>query len=189
MTDTELLTDMIFGIDGAFVSKGEIDNEKKTCRPVYKPANWILSLLGRTKRYPIDIPLNCLIRCDMNVKYRGQFQTNWVIMPWDGCKEISMDDTVFGQLGRSMDDEVEKGNFREDLFYRLNVITLQLPPLRERKEDIPHLCAHFLAQLNVKMNLQIEEIAPDAMAILLGRDWKGKPFRHSRRLFRYFLHR
>lgn len=91
-----------------------------------------------------------------------------------GCLTTKKINTrVITATAKNMEQEVEKGNFREDLFYRLNVITLQLPPLRDRKEDIPHLCTHFLTQLNEKMNLQIEGIAPDAMAILLGRDWKG----------------
>jgi two-component system response regulator AtoC len=95
------------------------------------------------------------------------------IRPLGSVKTKKINTRVITATAKNMDEEVEQGNFREDLLYRLNVLTLRLPPLRERKEDIPHLCAHFLAQLNKKMDLQIEAVSPDAMTILLGRDWKG----------------
>jgi len=95
------------------------------------------------------------------------------IRPVGSVKTKKIDTRVITATAKKLEEEVTQGNFREDLFYRLNVITLQLPPLRERKEDIPYLCAHFLTVLNQKMGLQIEEIAPEAMTVLLGRDWKG----------------
>ncbi len=95
------------------------------------------------------------------------------IRPLGSVKTKKINTRVITATAKNMDEEVEQGNFREDLLYRLNVLTLQLPPLRERKEDIPQLCTHFLTQLNEKMNLQIEAVAPEAMTILLGRDWKG----------------
>lgn len=95
------------------------------------------------------------------------------IRPLGSVKTKKINTRVITATAKDMDEEVEKGNFREDLLYRLNVLTLQLPPLRERKEDIPHLCAHFLTQLNQKMGLQIEAVSPEAMTILLSRDWKG----------------
>ena len=95
------------------------------------------------------------------------------IRPLGSVKTKKINTRVITATAKNMDEEVEKGNFREDLLYRLNVLTLQLPPLRERKEDIPHLCAHFLTQLNQKMGLQIEAVSPEALIILLSRDWKG----------------
>jgi len=80
---------------------------------------------------------------------------------------------VITATARDMEKEVMEGRFREDLLYRLNVLTLHLPPLRERKEDIPHLCTHFLDMLNKKMDLNIKEVSSESMGILLGRDWKG----------------
>ena len=95
------------------------------------------------------------------------------IRPVGSVKTKKIDTRVITATAKNLEEQVALGNFREDLFYRLNVITLQLPPLRERKEDIPYLCAHFLTVLNQKMGLQIEEITPEAMTVLLGRDWKG----------------
>jgi two-component system response regulator AtoC len=95
------------------------------------------------------------------------------IRPVGSVKTQKIDTRVITATAKNLEEEVTQGNFREDLFYRLNVITLQLPPLRERKEDIPYLCAHFLTMLNSKMDLEIEEVAPEAMTVLLGRDWKG----------------
>jgi two-component system, NtrC family, response regulator AtoC len=95
------------------------------------------------------------------------------IRPVGSVKTKKINVRVITATAKDMEQEVVEGRFREDLFYRLNVITLQLPPLRERKEDIPQLCSHFLSMLNKKMNLTIEDVSPDAMGILLGQDWKG----------------
>lgn len=95
------------------------------------------------------------------------------IRPVGSVKTKKINTRVITATAKNLEEQVTLGQFREDLFYRLNVITLQLPPLRERKEDIPYLCAHFLTVLNQKMGLHIEEIAPEAMTVLLGRDWKG----------------
>lgn len=95
------------------------------------------------------------------------------IRPVGSVKSRNTNVRVITATAKDMDKEVADGNFREDLFYRLNVLTLKLPPLRERREDIPHLCSHFLTMLNTKMQLNVEGITSEAMAILLGRDWKG----------------
>ena len=95
------------------------------------------------------------------------------IRPVGSVKTRKINTRVITATAKNLEEEVNAGNFREDLFYRLNVITLQLPPLRERKEDIPQLCAHFLTLLNKKMHLQIEGISSEAMTLLLERDWKG----------------
>ena len=95
------------------------------------------------------------------------------IRPVGSVKSKKINARVITATARNMDQEVAEGRFREDLLYRLNVLTLHLPPLRERKEDIPYLCAHFLTMLNKKMNLSIKRVSSDAMGILLGREWKG----------------
>ncbi len=95
------------------------------------------------------------------------------IRPVGSVKTKSTNVRVITATAKDMEREVEEGRFREDLFYRLNVLTLHLPPLRERKEDIPHLCTHFLTMLNKKMNLSIESVSQEAMGVLLSRDWRG----------------
>lgn len=74
---------------------------------------------------------------------------------------------------KDLSSEIEKGNFREDLYYRLNVLPLQLPPLRERKEDIPLLVGHFIKKFNQRMGVAIETIDTDALSLLLHYDWPG----------------
>ncbi len=95
------------------------------------------------------------------------------IRPVGNVKSRKINTRVITATAKKMDQEVAEGRFREDLLYRLNVLTLHLPPLRERKEDIPHLCVHFLSMLNKKMNLNIKRVSSDAMGILLGQEWKG----------------
>ncbi|MDP1534822.1 MAG: two-component system response regulator GlrR, partial [Rubrivivax sp.] len=68
---------------------------------------------------------------------------------------------------------IVSGEFREDLYYRLNVVTLTLPPLRERREDIPLLARHFLAALTEKYRRRIHGFAPDALDMLTAADWPG----------------
>jgi two-component system response regulator HydG len=68
---------------------------------------------------------------------------------------------------------VEKGTLREDLYFRLNVISFALPPLRERKDDIPLLVQHFLAEFNQKHGLNVEAVRDDAMRLLKRYSWPG----------------
>jgi len=95
------------------------------------------------------------------------------IRPVGSVKTRKINSRIITATAKDMEQEVEDGKFREDLFYRLNVLTLKLPPLRDRKEDIPRLCSHFLNMLNKKMHLAIEYVSADAMGILLSREWKG----------------
>jgi len=74
---------------------------------------------------------------------------------------------------RDLEEEVQKGTFREDLFYRLHVIPVNLPPLRERKSDIPILIAHFLEQFNRMKNKQAEGVSDEAMEVTVRYSWPG----------------
>jgi two-component system, NtrC family, response regulator AtoC len=74
---------------------------------------------------------------------------------------------------RDLTEEVKAGRFREDLFYRLNVMTVKIPPLRERPEDIPVLVEHFLQRCNTKLHTAVRGVEPDAMKLLVDYAWPG----------------
>ena len=80
---------------------------------------------------------------------------------------------VVAATNKNLPEEVEAGRFREDLFYRLNVISLQMPPLRDRPEDIPMLAGHFLKQAVEKNGLEPKKLAPAAMRLLVEQKWAG----------------
>lgn len=90
-----------------------------------------------------------------------------------GEKEISVNVRVLAATNRNLEDEVAKGNFREDLYYRLNVAKVIIPPLRERKEDIALLAYSFLKEFEVKFNQRIKGIDKDALQFLEQQYWKG----------------
>jgi sigma-54 specific flagellar transcriptional regulator A len=90
-----------------------------------------------------------------------------------GTKTTKVDVRIIAATHRNLEEEVKKGNFREDLFFRLHVIPLDLPPLRERKSDIPILIAHFLRQFNKIKNKQLEGISKEAMEVTMRYSWPG----------------
>ena len=80
---------------------------------------------------------------------------------------------VIAATNKDLDKAIAAGEFREDLFYRLSVIPIHLPPLRERREDIPLMARAFLERFRKTMEKPIEGIAPDAMGLLEAYDWPG----------------
>ena len=84
-----------------------------------------------------------------------------------------MDVRVLAATNRDLELMMLGGDFREDLYYRLKVVDLHLPPLRERKEDLPELVGLFIRQNNLRMGLNITDITPRAMQALLEYDWPG----------------
>ncbi len=90
-----------------------------------------------------------------------------------GAKTIKVDVRIVAATHRDLSDEVQKGNFREDLYYRLYVIPLMLPSLRDRKSDIPFLISHFLAQFNQKNDRSVQKIADEALDMMRGYAWPG----------------
>jgi two-component system response regulator AtoC len=84
-----------------------------------------------------------------------------------------VDVRVLAATARDLEEEVKAGRFREDLFYRLNVIRLHVPPLRERLEDIPLLCTHLLGRIADKFGKEPLDLAPAALGILLRHHWPG----------------
>ncbi len=86
---------------------------------------------------------------------------------------VTVDARVIAATNKDLEDEISKGNFREDLFYRLNVIPFYVPPLRERKEDIPQLTRYFLREFSNKYDRRQKEIADDALDALVRYSWPG----------------
>jgi DNA-binding NtrC family response regulator len=94
-------------------------------------------------------------------------------MPVGGTKQKKVDVRIIAATNRNLEEMVKRGTFREDLYYRLNVVSLQLPPLRERVGDIPLLVQFFLSKMATKLKHDIKSISPDAMTALEAFAWPG----------------
>ena len=90
-----------------------------------------------------------------------------------GTEEISMDVRVIAATNKNVPEEVKAGRFRDDLYYRLNVIEIRIPPLRERREDIPLVAEHFVQRIASELGKDIGGISGDALNILIDYDWPG----------------
>jgi transcriptional regulator with PAS, ATPase and Fis domain len=90
-----------------------------------------------------------------------------------GTKDISVNVQVVASTNRNLEQAVREGKFREDLFYRLSVIPILIPPLRERKEDIPVLVDHFIQRYNVQFRKNVKGITPDGLKLLMAYPWPG----------------
>jgi len=90
-----------------------------------------------------------------------------------GQETLAVDARVLAASNRNLEEEVAHGTFREDLYYRLNVVTLHVPPLRDRREDIPTLAEYFVAKFATKNNRQVSGITPRCMTLLLNYPWPG----------------
>ena len=90
-----------------------------------------------------------------------------------GLEDIELDVRVIAATNRNLERAIAQGQFREDLFYRLNVMQIVIPPLRERREDIPALCDYYLDYYNKSFAKNIERVEPDFMRELILYDWKG----------------
>ncbi|HNR13349.1 MAG TPA: sigma-54 dependent transcriptional regulator [Thermodesulfobacteriota bacterium] len=90
-----------------------------------------------------------------------------------GAKTIEVDVRIIAATNKNLEEEIQKGTFREDLYFRINVIPLIVPPLRERKEDIPILANEFLRRFSEELNLEEKSISPEAMEVLVRHKWPG----------------
>ncbi len=95
------------------------------------------------------------------------------VRPVGGTQSIVVDVRIIAASNRDLESEIAAGRFREDLYYRLNVIPIQIPPLRERREDVPVLAAAFLDEFAARLGKTVESIEPAAMAALVAYDWPG----------------
>ena len=108
----------------------------------------------------------------LQVKLLRVLQEN-EIRPIGESKAMKIDVRVIAATAKNLEEEVQKGNFREDLFYRLNVLSVKLPPLKDRSEDIPLLCDHFIKRFNKQLDKDIQGISSAALSRLLAYGWPG----------------
>ena len=113
-----------------------------------------------------DMPLPLQVKL-LRVLQEGE------VRPVGSTQSIPIDVRVISATHRDLDAARAAGHFREDLFYRLNVVSLRLPPLAERREDIPVLATHFLRSLAERYRKPLPTLAPDAMALLIAAPWPG----------------
>jgi len=90
-----------------------------------------------------------------------------------GTKPLKVDVRLIAATNKSLPEAVHEGRFRGDLYYRLNVVTIDIPPLRERREDIPALATAFVEKICRKGHMRIKELSPEALAALMHYDWPG----------------
>jgi DNA-binding NtrC family response regulator len=88
-------------------------------------------------------------------------------------QEVQVDVRILAATNSNLRQAVRDGRFREDLYYRLNVVTIDLPPLRSRREDIPLLANYFLEHFSLDNQLEIRRVAPEVMRAMMDYDWPG----------------
>lgn len=113
-----------------------------------------------------DLPLS------LQPKLLRVLETN-TFYPLGSKREVKVDVRYIFCTGKDLKKLVEEGKFRDDLYYRINVVPLKIPPLRERKEDLPHLINHFVRYFSQKYKKEIPKIAPEAYTALLNYDYPG----------------
>jgi DNA-binding NtrC family response regulator len=104
-----------------------------------------------------------------------------------GDKPVAVDARVIAATHRDLERAAEEGGFRQDLFYRLGVHVLRVPPLRERISDVPELAEHFLADLSARFGMRSKRITPDALALLMRYDWRRNNVRELRNVIERML--
>lgn len=142
--------------------KGAFTDAKDTQAGTFEQANGGTLFLDEVGELPMDAQVK-LLRVLEEKK----------ITRIGGKRAIPVDVRIVAATNRDLDTEVEKGNFRLDLLYRLNVFTIQIPPLRERKKDIPLLVDFFIRKHNQALNLSVQSITQAAMEKILTYDWPG----------------
>ena len=154
---SDLLESSLFGhVKGAFTSA---INAKKGLFEVANGGTLFLDEIGT-------------MSMDMQAKILRVLQDRR-FMHLGGTSEIQVDVRIVAATNVNLQQAVKDGRFREDLFYRLNVITLELPPLRQRREDVPLLATHFLNFYALENGVEPPSLTPEALRILMDHEWPG----------------
>lgn len=112
------------------------------------------------------MPMSCQVKLLRAVEHRQ-------IIPVGGTTPIDINVRLIAATNKDPVEQIKAGHFREDLYYRMNVVGIHLPPLRERKEDIPLLVEHFIKKYNAEMGKHCIGVSNDVMRLLMSYDWKG----------------
>lgn len=142
--------------------KGSFTDAKATKRGLVEVAAGGILFLDEIGELPLHLQAK-LLRALENRTYKRV----------GGTTSLKIEASVIAATNRDLKKEVEAGRFREDLYYRLNVVTLHIPPLRERRDDIPLLTEYFLDKLNRAFGRAIEGVEERAMALMLAYPWPG----------------
>jgi len=154
---SELLESELFGY-----KKGAFTGAEKDKIGLIEEANGGTLFLDEIAEMPLPLQAKLL-----------RFLEERKIRPLGTTKEIEVDVRIISATNKDLKQEIEKGNFREDLYYRLSTIHIHLPPLRERKEDIPILISELLKEINKKYNKNITKINPDFIDYVKRLELKG----------------
>ncbi len=95
------------------------------------------------------------------------------IRPVGSTTSIKVNVRILSATNKNIEDEIKKGSFREDLYYRINVVELKIPSLSERREDIPLLVDHFISKYNIELKKKVKGVDNDVMRLLMNYEWKG----------------
>ena len=112
------------------------------------------------------MPMNCQVKLLRAVEHRQ-------IMPVGADEPVDINVRLIAATNRELLEEIRESRFREDLYYRMNVVGIHLPPLRERKEDIPLLVEHFINKYNIEMGKHCSGVTDEVMRMLMNHEWKG----------------
>jgi two-component system response regulator AtoC len=142
--------------------KGAFTDANRDRRGLFEEANGGTLFLDEIGELPLALQVKLLrVLQEEEIRRLGDTQ------------DVKIDVRIVAATARDLAAEVARGGFREDLYYRLNVVALHLPALRERREDIPLLVTHFIERMNARMGLAIVGALPEAMRLLVEYDWPG----------------